>query len=224
MQDTEGRSGATMDFPSYTDRERLVDAVIHVVGIVFAIAGISVLLAFAAINLDTLGIASLAVYAAGLAAMIGFSAAYNLVRHQRAKEVLRRLDHAAIFIMIAGSYTPFALVMIGGVWGYALFGIVWAVALVGVAIKLMYPRRFERASMALYLAQGWTIVMAVGPLLSAVSVPVLALLAAGGLLYTVGILFHVWRTLNYNNAIWHVFVLAAAGCHYAAVFRGVAVA
>jgi len=213
-----------MDFPNYTDRERLVDAVVHVVGIVLAIAGISVLLAFAAINHDTLGITSLAIYAVGLAAMTGFSAAYNLVRHQGAKEVLRRLDHSAIFIMIAGSYTPFALVKIGGAWGYTLFGIVWSVALVGVVIKLMYPRRFERASIALYLAQGWTVVMAIGPLISAVSVPVLVLLAAGGLLYTAGVLFHVWEGLSYHNAIWHLFVLAAAGCHYAAVLTGVAIA
>lgn len=213
-----------MTFPSYSARERLVDAVVHVIGIVFAIAGISVLLAFAAINLDTLGVTSLAVYAAGLAAMVGFSAAYHMVTHQRAKAVLRRLDHSAIFIMIAGSYTPFALVKIGGAWGYALFGIVWAVALVGVVIKLISPHRFERVSIALYLAQGWTVIMAIGPLVSAVSVPVLVLLAVGGLLYTVGVLFHLWEGLSYHNAIWHLFVLAAAGCHYAAVLGGVAIA
>lgn len=209
-------------YPSYSTHERVVDGVVHVLGVVASIIGIAVLMAFAIARLDALGIVSVVAYALGLAAMIGFSAAYHLTPQPKWKEWLRRLDHSSIFVMIAGSYTPFALVKIGGAWGYGLFGVVWGVAVVGVTLKLCFPRRWERLSLALYLVQGWTMVAAIGPLIEAVETNVLVLLGVGGVLYTAGVGFHLWDRLPFNNAVWHVFVLAAAVCHYMAVLDSVA--
>ena len=145
------------------------------------------------------------------------SAAYNLTWHPNWKEALRRLDHAAIFVMIAGSYTPFSLAVIGGTWGWALFAVVWAVAALGVALKLFLPRRFERAAIVLYLAQGWSVLVVVEPLAAALSTPALSLLVAGGAIYTLGVVFHLWRSLPYHNAIWHGFVLAGSVTHFIAI-------
>lgn len=208
--------------PQYSLPERVADGVVHVTGVIASITGIAVLMAYAVARLDALGIVSLVAYALGLAAMIGFSAAYHMTPQPTWKERLRRLDHSAIFVMIAGSYTPFALVKIGGAWGYTLFGIVWGAAALGVTLKLCFPRRLERVSIALYLAQGWTVVAAIGPLSDAVALHVMVLLGVGGVLYTAGVAFHLWQRLPYHNAIWHLFVLAAAVCHYAAVLDSVA--
>lgn len=198
-------------------RERRADAAIHLLGLLACLTAVPALLALAVAALPLTAILSLAVYAAGLVATFGFSAAYHLCPRPEWRELLRRLDHAAIFVMIAGSYTPFALVKIGGDWGWGLLALVWAVALLGVAVKLLLPRRFERSSILLYLLQGWAILLALEPLVATVSRSTLVLLALGGLLYSVGVVFHLWRRLPYHSAVWHGFVLAGAACHYAAV-------
>ncbi len=166
---------------------------------------------------DVLTSVALALYGMGLLAMFGFSAGYNMVDRPDWKQILRRFDHAAIFLMIAGTYTPIMLIGVGGARGYALLALVWAVALMGVALKLAAPRRFERISVVLYLALGWSILAVMEPLISALSVPALVLIVIGGVVYSFGVAFLVWRRLPYHNAIWHGFVLVAAGCHYAAV-------
>ena len=162
-------------------------------------------------------LAALAVYALGLLGMTTCSLLYNLAREHRHRELLRRLDHAAIFVMIAGSYTPFLLLSIGGAWGWGMLGFVWTAALGGVTLKLGWPGRFEHASILAYLAMGWCILVATGPLLTAVSTAGLLLLGIGGLFYSVGVAFHLWRRLPGQNAIWHGCVLAGAICHFAAV-------
>lgn len=209
-------------FPQYAAAERRADAAVHLLGVSASLAAFPVLALLALPQGSALSILSLAIYGTGLIAVFGFSAAYNLVQRPDWKEILRRLDHAAIFVMIAGTYTPFSLVVIGGTWGLALLAAVWAVAALGVALKLFLPRRFERASILLYLAQGWAILVVVEPLVAALSTPALVLLVTGGLLYTLGVVFHLWRRLPYHNAIWHLMVLAAAGCHYAAILEAVA--
>jgi hemolysin III len=163
-------------------------------------------------------IAGVLVYCAGLLAMVGCSALYHLRTGSRHRPLFRRLDHAAIFLLIAGTYTPFALNAIGGVRGTGLLVFVWSVAACGVLLKLFRPAAIERASVALYLLLGWSVVAIADRLPSVVSAPTLSLLAAGGVLYTVGVVFHLWNSLRFQNAIWHGFVLAAAACHYAAVF------
>ena len=209
-------------FPRYSADELRADAVVHVVGVTASLAAATALVAIAASHGQALPIISLVVYGVGLVAVFALSAGYNLARRPGWKEALRRFDHAAIFVMIAGTYTPFAMVAIGGAWGLALLSVVWSVAVAGIALKLLLPRRLERTAIALYLAQGWTILAAVGPLIEAVSTPVMILLAVGGGLYTLGVVFHLSRRLPYHNAIWHGLVLTAAGCHYVAVLDAVA--
>jgi hemolysin III len=167
---------------------------------------------------------SLALYGLGLLTMLISSTAYNLYVDHPERHILRQIDHAAIFVMIAGTYTPFLLVAVGGAWGHGLLAFVWAVALAGVVMKLTWPHRFDRLSIAAYLLLGWSIVVALDPLAAGVSAAGLALLAVGGLLYSFGVIFHVWTRLPYQNAIWHAFVLAAAACHFSAVMAEVAVA
>jgi hemolysin III len=178
-------------------------------------------LLWAARHRDPVLIASVLIYGAGLIAMLGCSALYHLAESGRRKEWFRCLDHAAIFFMIAATYTPFTLNRIGGPWGIGLFAFVWLVAIFGISIKLLWPRALDGLSIVAYLLLGWSILAALDPLISAVSPEALALLIVGGLLYSLGILFHVWDRLPYQNAIWHAFVLAAASCHYAAILSDV---
>lgn len=204
--------------------ELLADAVVHLLGLGFAFAACITLAVFIAINPDIPRGVSLGIYGFGLLVMLACSALYNLTRHARLKALFRRFDHAAIFVMIAGTYTPFSLIVIGGSWGAALLGFVWSVALIGVFLKLRYPLRFEKLSVIAYLLLGWVIVAAFEPLVSGASLAALILLVAGGALYSLGVVFHLWERLPYQNAIWHVFVLAAAACHYAAILMDVAIA
>jgi hemolysin III len=210
--------------PVYRRGEQIADRCIHYAGLAASPVGAVVLVAAAAHRDNVLVIVSVAIYAVGLLAVIISSALYNLAAPSRRKEWLRRVDHAAIFLMIAGTYTPFALVRIGGTDGLNLLLFVWFVAVGGIALKLLYPRRFEGASTVLYLLLGWAILAMPGPLLAAVPRSVVVLLGIGGLLYSAGVVFHLSRRLPYHNAIWHGFVLAAAACHYMAVFDGVAIA
>ena len=204
-------------FFEYTRSEQIADGAVHIVGIVFGLIAAFVIAALTFGRNDQLLSFSVAVYATGLLAMLGCSALYNLTRNSAWKGWLRRLDHAAIFVMIAGTYTPFALIAIGGEPGWWLFSFVWAIAAIGVVLKLAFPHRFERSSTVAYLLLGWTIVVAIDQLVMAVSLTGLALLAIGGVLYTAGTAFHLATRLPYHNAIWHLFVLGAAGCHFAAV-------
>lgn len=206
--------------PAYGRGERLADLAVHYVGLLAGLVGSVVLIAAAAERQDALTIVSVAIYGAGLLGMIGASALYNCAAPSRRKEWLRRLDHAGIFLMIAGTYTPFALVRMGG-WGLGIALFVWIAAAAGITLKLLYPRRFEGLSILLYLALGWVILVAIGPLFDSVPLPAIVLLGIGGLLYSLGVIFHVWHRLPYHNAVWHGFVIGAAGCHWVAVLNGV---
>jgi hemolysin III len=210
--------------PQYSRPEWIADAVVHALGLVFGLAACAFLVLAVLPSHDALLWLALGLYGAGLLAMLGCSALYNLCGPGCWKGVFRRLDHAAIFVMIAGTYTPFTLLAIGGAWGYGLLAFVWTVALCGVAVKLFWPRRFERLSVAAYLLLGWSIVVALDPLLGALSPAGVALLGAGGLLYSLGVIFHLWHRLPYQNALWHAFVLAGAACHFSAVLGEVAFA
>ena len=208
--------------------ERLADAVIHALGVSLSIVAVAVLFGFVIRASDPLTLTAALVYGAGMIAMFSFSASYNLAGDEkwdgRWKDWLRRCDHSAIFLMIAGTYTPFALVSIGGTTGHPLLALVWTVALAGLVLKLGWPHRLKRLSVALYLALGWSGVVAAGSIVAALPMAALALLAAGGILYSVGVIFHLWKSLQFQNAIWHAFVLVAAACHYLAVFESLVLA
>jgi hemolysin III len=156
--------------------------------------------------------------------MLGCSAAYNLASNRSPRGLLRQLDHAAIFLMIAGTYTPFTTCRLHGVWAIAMTTAVWTGAVTGAVMKLTYARRVERVSTVAYLALGWMILVGMRPLLSSVDFQTAVLIGIGGVLYSIGAGFHLWRTLPFHNAIWHSFVLVAASCHYAAILHGVVLA
>jgi hemolysin III len=208
-------------YPVYSRGEEWADHCLHLLGIALGIAGAVAIVALGASRGEPRLVIAVAIYAAGLLAMLICSALYNLAAPSARKERLRRLDHAAIFVMIAGTYTPFLLARMGGAWGWGMLGFVWVAAAVGGALALLAARRFERLELAAYLLLGWCILAARQPLAAALSGPALKLLLLGGLLYSFGVPFHLWRRLPYHNAIWHGFVLAAAACHYAAILIGV---
>ncbi|RIA56312.1 PAQR family membrane homeostasis protein TrhA [Dichotomicrobium thermohalophilum] len=206
-----------MTCPEYGLGERIADGIIHVLGVGGSLIAVAILIAIAVSTLPLGVTASLAVYGLAMIAMFGFSAAYHLVPLPDWKLFLRKLDQAAIFIKIAGTYTPFALVKMGGFAGYTLFSVVWAVALSGAAAKLFIEPKRDWFSVPLYLALGWAGLAAIQPLVMSVPTESLILLGVGGAIYTVGVLFHIWDSLPYQNAIWHLFVLAGTACHFAAV-------
>jgi hemolysin III len=207
----------SVNFPQYTLRERIADGCVHAVGVTASVMALSVLLIMGVKAQATLWIVSLSIYGLALVAMFVCSAGYNLMVRPKVKAVFRRLDHAAIFLMIAGTYTPFALMKMDAKWGYTLLAVVWTMAAIGVAIKLLAPRYLEGATTGLYLVQGWAVIVAWNPLVSAIPERVAFLLMLGGVLYTIGVVFHLWERLPFQNAIWHGFVLVAASVHFAAV-------
>ena len=196
--------------------ELTADRVVHGVGICLGVIGVIVLVCMTAIDGHPGNLAPVLIYAAGLLAMLGCSAAYNVLHTSRRREWLRRFDHAAIFAMIAGTYTPFTT-RLGSGWASGLTAVIWVVAAIGIALKLWQPRRIETISVVLYLALGWIGLAAAQPFIAALDARTLGLLALGGIVYTAGVIFHLWRRLPYQNAIWHGFVLIAAGVHYLAV-------
>ena len=197
--------------------ERFADGCLHVAGVAAGCIAVAVLLAFAIPTLPAHASVSLTVYGAGMLTMFGCSAAYHMTPAPDWKPLLRRVDQAAIFLKIAATYTPFLVVKMGDGWGYGMLGLIWATALAGALAKLLLTSRWDGVSLVLYLALGWASVFTLYPLSSAVPALSLQLLGAGGVLYTLGVVFHVWHSLPYQNAIWHVFVLAGTGCHFGAV-------
>lgn len=216
------RTGAIRDF---SPGELLADRTVHIVGLVVGIAGAIALTLVAAIAWRWTALLTVVAYSAGLVAMLSFSAAYNLGHRSRYRHVLRRFDHAAIFAMIAGTYTPFVILGLDGGWRIGMMIAVWAIAALGIGVKLFAPaQRSTRISTVLYLVFGWVGIVAIEPLLHSLSPAVLILLAVGGGLYSVGVVFHALQRMPYQNAIWHGFVLAAAMVHFAAVSGMVAAA
>ncbi len=201
-----------------SSRELIADGVVHALGVGLGLPAAIALVAMAALDGPSgIDVTAIAIYATGLVAMFVCSAAYNLFRHSRLGAWLQRFDHAAIFAMIAGTYTPFTLLRLDGAWATGLTGAIWSIAGVGIGAKLLQPRWIERMSLALYLMLGWIGLIAIGPFMQAMDGPTLGLLVAGGVLYTTGVIFHLWYALPYHKAIWHGFVLVAAGLHYGAV-------
>jgi hemolysin III len=201
-----------------TAAELLADKVVHIVGLASGGAGAFVLMAISLIGRGVADLVSAGIYSLGLMAMLGCSAAYNIARRSRHRDLLRRFDHAAIFVMIAGTYTPFTTLALHGNWAVFMTALVWLIAAVGVGLKLVLPyRRFEGLSVAIYLAFGWIVLIAIGPLTQSLSLTIMLLVVAGGVVYTAGVIFHAWERLPFQNAIWHGFVLAAAAIHFVAV-------
>lgn len=202
-------------FRPYSRAEYLSDAVVHVTGLALVAAAVPLLIVLTALlRGDAASVAAVSVYGGALVLMILCSALYNMSRRVEWHWFLRRLDHAAIYLKIAGTYTPF--VALSG-HGFGLMAGLWGAAAAGVGLKLVSPARFRWLALALYLGMGWAGVVAGGALLAALPGPVVALMLAGGALYTLGVVFYLWHRLPFHNTIWHVFVLVATLVFYAAV-------
>ena len=202
--------------------EKIADGTVHVIGIGFGVAATISLIIILRDAPDVGRIASVMVYAACLMAMLICSALYNIFAKENKTGLLRRLDHAAIFFMIAGTYTPLAAIIIGGWTGAVLLITVWTGALAGAALKLVNLQSVDRITVPLCLALGWVVVFAFKPLLDNASTFAFWMILLGGALYTAGTAFYAWKRLPFQNAIWHAFVLAAAICHFSAVVSDVA--
>lgn len=201
----------------FSQGEIVADGFVHAVAILAAIIGLAVLIVLVLMKRGGLELSAVAVYGAGLLAMFGFSAAYNMTPPSPLKWLLRRFDHSSIYLMIAGTYTPFLTLLSDTGWAATLGAIIWLGAIAGIILKLALPGRFDKLSIGIYLVLSWVALLAIKPMLESLPATTMVLLGVGGLLYTIGVLFYVWKSLKFNNAIWHGFVMVAAGCHYAAI-------
>lgn len=206
-----------------TPAAKCADLVVHVVGLTLALVGGVVLLTLAVLARSITLALGCSIYAAGLLAMLAFSTAYNFASPER-RPLLRRLDHAGIFLMIAASYTPFTTHNLKGAWAWGMTGAVWGLAGFGALAKLLLPRIDRRVWVGVYLTLGWLVVVALKPMLASTTGLALLLLAVGGVLYSTGVLFYLNKRLKFARAIWHGHVVAAAGAHWAAILLGVVLA
>jgi hemolysin III len=218
---SQGNSAAASPHPgqiewNYDRAEIIADAAVHAAGIIFGLIG-AVMLVIVVALIKPIGIASTLIYLIALITMLGVSAAYNLWPVSPTKWLLRRFDHSAIYLLIAGTYTPFLVLMKSGLAFAGLTLGIWSSATLGIFLKLVLPGRFDRLSIGLYLLLGWAGLLAYDHVLPVIPSVSLWLLLIGGMLFSLGTLFHVWERLRFQNAIWHGFVLLAAGCHYSAV-------
>ena len=202
---------------NYDRVELIADGIVHAIGILSGVIAATVLIVLTAIYANPRDIVVVSIYVAGLLSMLGLSATYNLWPVSPTKWVLRRLDHSAIYVLIAATYTPFIMELSNSVFAIALLVGVWCVAIFGIALKLGWPGRFDRLSVGLYLALGWSGLMLYDSVVAGLPRMALWFVLAGGAMYSLGVVFHAWRRLRFQNVIWHCFVLSGAACHYTAV-------
>ena len=194
--------------------EEIWHAITHGLGLVLSIAGLTTLVAYAALSESSIAVISSAIYGVTLIILYGSSTLYHAITHHKVKSLFQTFDHASIYVLIAGTYTPITLVTLGGTLGWSIFAINWSTAIFGIYMKFAYPGRFEKLSLVLYLLMGWLIVVAMKPLLEVMPSGGIELLVAGGLAYTFGVIFYVKDSKPYYHAIWHLFVLAGSIFHY----------
>jgi len=206
----------------YTVREEIANSVTHGIGWALSLGGLVYLVFCAAATGGALRIVSCSIFGATLILLYASSTLYHALPSRRAKHVFRVFDHSAIFLLIAGSYTPLTLVALGGTWGWSLFCSVWFLAGVGLLLSTVAHGRWRWLSITLYVVMGWLVVVAIKPMLASFDRRTIVLLVAGGLAYTLGLVFYGWKRLPYSHAIWHVFVLAGSVLHYFAVLFAVA--
>lgn len=204
--------------PMYTPREEMANSITHGCGALLSLVGLILLVVYSSRNGNSYHIVSTSIFGASLVMLYTMSTLYHMVTTVRMKKLFRALDHSSIFILIAGTYTPLTLVNLQGGWGWTLFGLVWGLALAGIIMETVTGQRLKKLSLTLYIAMGWLIIIAAKPLLQSVAPGGLLLLAGGGFCYTFGVLFYVWKSLFFNHAIWHLFVLAGSILHFFAVF------
>lgn len=198
--------------------EEIMNAVTHGVGAIFALAGLITLVVSSYLHGTVWHIVSFSIYGTSLVLLYLASTLYHSFTSERLKHIFKIFDHAAIYLLIAGTYTPFTLVLLHGTLGWTVFGVVWSLACIGVILKVFFVKRFNVLSTLCYIAMGWFIVVFIKPLAAALPTAGLYWLIAGGLFYTVGAIFYLWRKLPYNHMVWHLFVIAGSAAHFITVF------
>ncbi|KUK15195.1 MAG: Channel protein, hemolysin III family [Petrotoga mobilis] len=202
----------------FTTGEEIANAVIHGIGTLLSIVALVLLIVFSAINGKPWSIFSSVIYGLSLIILYLSSTLYHSFQRKKIKDLFEIFDHSAIYILIAGTYTPFALVTLNGSLGWFIFSVVWVLAAIGIIFKIFFVKRFRILSTILYIAMGWLVVFAMEPLVSNLDFWGLFWLVIGGILYTVGTIFYVWRKIPYHHALWHLIVLAGSICHFFSVF------
>ncbi len=197
-------------------REEFLNAMTHGIGLLLSLIGLPILVLAAAAQGERLTIIGASVFGATLVALYATSTLYHAIPHPTLKQKLRVADHAAIYLLIAGTYTPFTLGVLRGTWGWTVFGVIWTLAALGVLFKLRFGPRFQRASTAMYIAMGWVIIIALKPMMHVLPTAGFLLLGAGGILYTGGCVFYLARK-SWSHPVWHLFVMGGSACHYFAV-------
>jgi hemolysin III len=210
-------ASSTASIARYSFGDELASSVIHGIGIVLSIAGLATLVALAALHGNALTVVACAVFGSSLVLLYTASTLYHSITVAAAKPALRALDHIAIYVLIAGTYTPFTLIALPGARGWALFAAVWTLALMGSALELGLFKRYRRLTVLLYLGMGWIGMIAFEPLSEYLHAGGVALLIGGGLAYTLGVPFYLWRGLPYHHTLWHLFVLTGSVLHFFAV-------
>lgn len=203
--------------PKYTKNEEIMNAVTHGIGAGLSIAGLVVLVVFASMHGDAWKIVASAIYGASMIVLYTASTLYHSFSKTKVASKLNMFDHISIYYLIAGSYTPFMLVNLRGGWGWSIFGVVWACAIAGTVLKIIYGNKLRKVSTIIYLAMGWMIIIAIYPFVKNVETGGIILVVLGGLSYTVGVIFYKWKSLPFNHAIWHLFVLAGTVLQFFAV-------
>ena len=198
----------------YSIGEEIANSITHGVGIVLAIAALAILTAFAGLYGNGWHIVSVSIYGTTLVLLYTASTLYHSIQNPHAKGILQILDHAAIYLLIAGTYTPFMLVSLRGPWGWWLFGVIWGLAILGLVLQLPVMKRWRVVSLGLYIGMGWVVVVAIKPLIVSVETGGIIFLVLGGLSYTFGVLFYCWEKMKFSHAIWHLFVLAGSILHF----------
>ena len=201
----------------YSQAEEIANSVTHGLGALLSVAGLTLLVTLAAQQSDPWRVVSFSIYGATMILLFLSSALYHSFQQPRIRRVFKTLDHCSIYLLIAGSYTPFLLVSMRSALGWVLFGIIWGLALAGVVFKIVLGPRYKKLSVATYLMMGWLVVFASKELLSSLALGGVYWLVAGGLAYTLGVVFYLWKKLPFNHAVWHLFVLAGGACHFFAV-------
>lgn len=198
----------------YSFKEELFNSITHGIGALLSIAALVVLVAFASIKGDVWKIVSFSIYGATMFFLYLFSTLYHSICVEKAKRVLRVFDHASIFLLIAGSYTPIALVAMRGTWGWSIFAVIWSLALVGIVLNIISIEKTKIITTVLYVLMGWLIIVAVKPMLQMVPPGLFVWLLIGGIIYTLGVIFYLCKKIPFNHGIWHLFVLGGSLAHY----------
>lgn len=202
---------------TYPRREEIANAITHGIGTVLSVAALVLLIVFSSLKGTAWHVVSFTIYGVSMLLLYVCSTLVHSFKEGKVKDLFEFFDHSSIYLYIAGTYTPFLLVAIRGPLGWSLFGVIWGIAILGVLFKAFFVKRFLFMSTFFYLIMGWLIVIAWGPLTTAVPSQGMALLVAGGILYSLGTVFYVWRAFPYHHAIWHLFVLAGSVMHFFAI-------